>query len=208
MGWSIMGLKKSGFLVWSLLGFVLVLALGCAPKLSSTVQAQAAASQVVEDKYQLGPDDVVEVSVWKEPDLTKQIVVRPDGKISYPLIGEVQAAGKTVKQLREEISKRLEKYVTDAQVTVILLKTQNYKIYVVGKVNKPGEFLVGRPVDVMQALAMAGGLTPFASPSKIVVLRHTGNSEQTLPFDYKDVSKGLFLEQNVTLIPGDVVVVP
>jgi polysaccharide export outer membrane protein len=208
MGCAIMDLHKSKLLIWSSLGLVLLLSLGCAPKMSSTVQAQAAASQVVEEKYQLGPDDVVEVSVWKEPDLTKQIVVRPDGKISYPLIGEVQASGKTVKQLREEISKRLEKYVTDAQVTVILLKTQNYKIYVVGKVNKPGEFLVGRPVDVMQALAMAGGLTPFASPSNIVVLRHVGNTEQKLPFNYKDVSKGLFLEQNVTLIPGDVVVVP
>jgi polysaccharide export outer membrane protein len=203
-----MDLKTLRLLIWSFLGLALVLALGCVPKTSSSVQAKAAASQVVGEKYQLGPDDVVEISVWKEPDLTKQIVVRPDGKISYPLIGEVQAAGKTVTQLREEISKRLEKYVTDAQVTVILLKTQNYKIYVVGKVNKPGEFLVGRPVDVMQALAMAGGLTPFASPSRIVVLRHIGNTEQTLPFDYKDVSRGLFLEQNVTLIPGDVVVVP
>jgi polysaccharide export outer membrane protein len=203
-----MGFYKSRLLIWSLLGLALMLGWGCAPKISPTVQAQATAAQVVEDKYQLGPDDVVEVSVWKEPDLTKQIVVRPDGKISYPLIGEVQAAGKTVKQLREEISKRLEKYVTDAQVTVILLKTQNYKIYVVGKVNKPGEFLVGRPVDVMQALAMAGGLTPFASPNKIVVLRHSGSAEQSLPFDYNDVVKGLFLEQNITLIPGDVVVVP
>ena len=208
MGCSIMILDKSRLLIWSLLGLVLMLALGCAPRMSSTVQAQAAAAQVVEDKYQLGPEDVLEISVWKEPDLTKQIAVRPDGKISYPLIGEVQAAGKTVKQLREEISKRLEKYVTDAQVTVILLKTQYYKIYVVGKVNKPGEFLVGRPANVMQALAMAGGLTPFASPSKIVIIRKSGGSEQTLPFDYKSVAKGEFLEQNITLLPGDVVVVP
>ena len=111
-------------------------------------------------------------------------------------------------QLRQEISKRLEKFVTDAQVTVILLKTQYYKIYVVGKVNKPGEFLVGRPSNVMQALAMAGGLTPFASPSRIVILRRSGGAEQTLPFDYKAVSRGEFLDQNVTLLPGDVVVVP
>ncbi len=203
-----MHLNKSSLLIWSLLGLILFLAPSCAPRMSPTVQAQAAAAQVVEDKYQLGPEDVVEISVWKEPDLTKQIAIRPDGKISYPLIGEVQAAGKTVKQLREEISKRLEKYVTDAQVTVILLKTQYYKIYVVGKVNKPGEFLVGRPANVMQALAMAGGLTPFASPSKIVIIRKSGNREETLPFDYKAVSKGEFLEQNITLLPGDVVVVP
>jgi polysaccharide biosynthesis/export protein len=195
-------------LIWLLLGLALLLVLGCAPSLSSSVEAQAAAAQVVEDKYQLGPEDLIEISVWKEPDLTKQIAVRPDGKISYPLIGEIQAAGKTVKQLREEISKRLEKFVTDAQVTVILLKTEYYKIYVVGKVNKPGEFLVGRPATVMQALAMAGGLTPYASPGKIVILRHSGDTEKTLPFDYKAVSRGQSLEQNMTLLPGDVVVVP
>ncbi|MGQ9688712.1 MAG: polysaccharide biosynthesis/export family protein [Desulfobaccales bacterium] len=185
-----------------------LVALGCVPRLSPLAEAQAAAAQVVEEKYQLGPEDAIEISVWKEPELTKQIVVRPDGKISYPLIGEVQAAGQTVKQLREEISKRLEKFVTDAQVTVLLLKAQHYKIYVVGKVNKPGEFVVGRPANVMQALAMAGGLTPFASPSRIVILRRSGDLEQTLPFDYKAVSRGQFLEQNVTLLPGDVVVVP
>ena len=195
-------------LVWLVLGLALMAGLGCTPHMNTTVEAQAAAAQVVEEKYQLGPEDVIEISVWKEPDLTKQIAVRPDGKISYPLIGEVQVAGKTVKQVREDISKRLEKFVTDAQVTVILLKTQNYKIYVVGKVNKPGEFVMGRPANVMQALAMAGGLTPFASPSKIIVIRRSGGNEQTFPFDYKSVAKGEFLDQNITLLPGDVVVVP
>jgi polysaccharide export outer membrane protein len=200
-------LKRPG-LGWVLLAGLLILALGCAHNISPTVEAQAAAAQVVEETYQLGPEDAIEISVWKEPDLTKQLAIRPDGKISYPLIGEIEASGKTVKQLREEISKRLEKYVTDAQVTVLLLKAQHYKIYVVGKVNKPGEFVVGRPASVMQALAMAGGLTPFASPTRIVILRRLGDKEQTLPFNYKDVSRGRFLDQNVTLLPGDVVVVP
>jgi len=205
-----LGLRLVNFsrLIWTLVLGALILTWGCAPNIGPTVEAQAAAAQVVEDKYQLGPEDIIEISVWKEPDLTKQIAIRPDGKISYPLIGEIQAAGNTVKQLREEISKHLEKYVTDAQVTVILLKAQHYKVYVVGKVNKPGEFVVGRPANVMQALAMAGGLTPFASPSQIVILRRVGDTEQTLPFDYKAVSRGQFLEQNVTLLPGDVVVVP
>lgn len=189
------------------LGLSLWLA-GCAPRISPVTEAQAAAAQIIEEKYRLGPEDLIEVSVWKEPELTKQLAVRPDGKISYPLIGEVQAAGKTVTELREEISKRLEKFVTDAQVTVLLLKAQHYKIYVVGKVNKPGEYVVGRPANVMQALAMAGGLTPFASPSRIVILRRIGETEQTLPFDYRAVSRGQFLEQNITLLPGDVVVVP
>ena len=203
-----MDLFRLKLLIWLFLGLALVPALGCAPRLSPTVEAQAAAAQIVEEKYQLGPEDVIEISVWKEKDLTKQISIRPDGKISYPLIGEIQAAGKTVNELREEISKRLEEFVTDAQVTVILLKAQYYKIYVMGKVNKPGEFVMGRPANVMQALAMAGGLTPFASPTRIVILRRSGDKEHTLPFDYKAVSRGEFLDQNVTLLPGDVVVVP
>jgi polysaccharide export outer membrane protein len=202
---SFMETLKLFLILWA---GILILVSGCAPRVSPTVEAQAAAAQVVEDKYQLGPEDEIEISVWKEPDLTKQIAIRPDGKISYPLIGEIQAAGKTVRQLREDISRHLEKYVTDAQVTVLLLKAQHYKIYVVGKVNKPGEFVVGRPANVMQALAMAGGLTPFASPSRIVILRRLSDKEQTLPFDYKAVSRGQFLEQNITLLPGDVVVVP
>jgi polysaccharide biosynthesis/export protein len=193
------------------LWFSLVVLCGCTPPVSHPTEAQAAAAAVAtpdQEKYLLGPEDAVEISVWKEPDLTKQLVVRPDGKITYPLIGEVQAAGKTVKQLQAEILKRLEKYVTDAHVTVILLKAQNYKIYVTGKVNKPGEFVIGKPVNVLQAISMAGGLTPFASPGSITVLRSLGGKEEVYPFNYKDVAKGQFLEQNRTLLPGDVVVVP
>ena len=191
--------------------FSLVVLLGCTPAVSTLTEAQAAAAAVAtpdQDKYLLGPEDAIEISVWKEPDLTKQLVVRPDGKITYPLIGEVQASGRTVKQLQEEILKRLEKFVTDAHVTVILLKAQNYKIYVTGKVNKPGDFLTGKPVNVMQAISMAGGLTPFASPGSIMVLRTVAGKEMVYPFNYKEVSKGQFLEQNRTLLPGDVVVVP
>jgi polysaccharide export outer membrane protein len=191
--------------------FSLALICACTPPVSHLTEAQTAAAAVAtpdQDKYLLGPEDAIEISVWKEPDLTKQLVVRPDGKITYPLIGEVQAAGRTVKQLQEEILKRLEKFVTDAHVTVILLKAQNYKIYVTGKVNKPGDFVIGKPVNVMQAISMAGGLTPFASPRSIMVLRSVGGKEEVFPFNYKDVAKGQFLEQNRTLLPGDVVVVP
>ena len=184
---------------------------GCTPPVSHLNEAQTAVAAVAtpdQATYLLGPEDTLEISVWKEPDLTKQLVVRPDGKISYPLIGEIQAAGGTVKQLQEEILKRLEKYVTDAHVTVILLKAQNYKIYVTGKVNKPGDFVIGRPVNVMQAISMAGGLTPFASPGSIMVLRTMGGKEEVFPFNYKEAAKGQFLEQDRRLLPGDVVVVP
>jgi polysaccharide export outer membrane protein len=189
----------------------LVAICGCTPPVSHLTEAEAAAAAVAtpdQAKYLLGPEDALEISVWKEPDLTKQLIVRPDGKITYPLIGEVQAAGLTVKQLQEEILKRLEKYVTDAHVTVILLKAQNYKIYVTGKVNKPGDFTVGKPVNVMQAISMAGGLTPFASPGSIILLRTIGDKEEVFPFNYREVSQGQSLEQNRTLLPGDVVVVP
>jgi polysaccharide export outer membrane protein len=160
------------------------------------------------ERYLLGPEDVIEVSVWKEPELTKQLVVRPDGKVSYPLIGEIPASGLTVKQVQEDIAKRLEKFVTNANVTVILMKTQFYKVYVTGKVNKPGEFMVGRPTNVMQAISMAGGLTPFAAPGSITVLRKNGNQDEVFPFDYKAVSRGYSLAENRILMPGDVVVVP
>jgi polysaccharide export outer membrane protein len=198
---------------WLLGGVMMMLSLvllcGCTPSVSHLTEAQAAAVATPDkDKYLLGPEDSIEVSVWKEPELTKQLVVRPDGKITYPLIGEVQAAGKTVKQLQEETFKRLEKYVTDAHVTVILLKAQNYKIYVTGKVNKPGDFITGKPVNVMQAISMAGGLTPFASPGSIMVIRTVGGKEEVFPFNYKEVAKGKSLEQNRMLLPGDVVVVP
>ncbi len=184
---------------------------GCAPQISPMVQAQAAAAEVSppdQERYRLGPEDVIEVSVWKEPEMTKTLIVQPDGKIFYPLIGEVQAVGKTVKEVQAEISKRLEKFVTDAAVTVILLKTQHYKFFVTGKVNKPGEFLVGRPTSVLQAIAMAGGLTPFASPKSIKIVRKRGGLDEVYPFNYREVSKGLLLSQDIILEPGDVVVVP
>lgn len=215
LGLRLMGLSSQHSWQWFIGAVVAVLSLvaisGCTPPASHLNEAQAAAAAVAtpdQDKYLLGPEDAIEISVWKEPDLTKQLVVRPDGKITYPLIGEVQASGRTVKQLQEEILKRLEKYVTDAHVTVILLKAQNYKIYVTGKVNKPGDFMVGKPVNVMQAISMAGGLTPFASPGSIMVLRTVSGKEETYPFNYKEVARGFMLEQNRTLLPGDVVVVP
>jgi polysaccharide biosynthesis/export protein len=188
----------------------LAVLVGCSPRFApSNPQAEAAlVAQTAQESYKLGPEDNLEISVWKEPELTKQLVVRPDGKISYPLVGEIQAAGLTVKQLQDEISKRMAKYVTDANVTVILTKTQYYKIFVTGKVNSPGNFIVGRPTDVLQAISMAGGLTPFASPASIVVIRRVGGEDEVYPFNYNQVVKGNSLEQNRTLLPGDVVVVP
>ena len=158
--------------------------------------------------YRVGAEDLLEITVWREDALKRDVLVRPDGGISYPLIGEVQAAGKTVDELREEITKRLEKFVPDAAVSVTVLKTGSQRIYVLGKVTKPGEFPVGRNVDVLQALSMAGGLTPFADTNGIRIMRREGDRQSTLPFEYGRVIRGEKLEQNVLLRAGDVVVVP
>jgi polysaccharide biosynthesis/export protein len=158
--------------------------------------------------YRIGPEDLLEVTVWKEDGLKKELLVRPDGGASYPLIGEVSAAGKTVLELRDEISKRLEKYIPDPVVSVAILKVGSHRVYVIGKVLKPGDFPVGRYVDVLQALSMAGGLTPFADASEIRVMRRDGDKQVMLPFDYSRVVRGQKLEQNIQLRAGDVVVVP
>jgi len=177
-----------------------------APAGAGAMPSQSAA--VNSSTYRVGPEDLLEVTVWREDALKREVLVRPDGGISYPLIGEVQAAGKTVDQLREEITKRLEKFVPDAAVSVTVLKTGSQRIYVLGKVTKPGEFPVGRNVDVLQALSMAGGLTPFADANGIRIMRRDGDRQSVLPFEYGRVVRGEKLEQNVLLRPGDVVVVP
>ena len=158
--------------------------------------------------YRVGAEDVLELSVWREDALKKEVLVRPDGGISYPLIGEVQAAGKTALEIRDEVTKRLEKFIPDAVVSVTILKTGSQRIYVLGKVNKPGEFPVGRYVDVLQALSMAGGLTPFADSNAIRVVRRDGAGQVVIPFEYARVVRGDKLEQNIQLRTGDVVVVP
>lgn len=158
--------------------------------------------------YRVGPEDMLEISVWHEDTLKKEALVRPDGGISYPLVGEVQVAGKTVLEIRDEVAQRLDRFIPDAVVSVTILKIGSQRVYVIGKVNKPGEFPVGRYVDVLQALSMAGGLTPFADSNDIRVMRRDGERQLVLPFEYGRVVRGEKLEQNVQLRAGDVVVVP
>jgi polysaccharide biosynthesis/export protein len=159
-------------------------------------------------RYEVQPSDVLQVSVWKEPDLTQQVVVRPDGAFSFPLVGEVNAVGKTVEELRRELVQALTRVIPDVVVTVSVLEIRGNKIYVIGQVNQPGEFIVNPRVDVMQALSLAGGTTAFASPSEIFVLRRDGSQQRRLPFNFDAVLRGRDLEQNVLLRSGDVVVVP
>ena len=158
--------------------------------------------------YRIGPGDVIEISVWKNEALSRNIVVPPDGIISFPLIGDTDINNMSVKELRENLTKRLSEYVPGAPVTVILIEVNSLKAYVIGKVNKPGEFIITPDTNVMQILSMAGGLNPFASAGNTIILRRKQNSIIKIPFDYKEVEKGKNLEQNIILKAGDVVVVP
>jgi polysaccharide export outer membrane protein len=158
--------------------------------------------------YEVQPSDVLQISVWREPELTQQVLVRPDGGFSIPLAGEINAVGKTVEELRLELIDKLGQYIPDLVVTVAVLEIKGNEIYVIGQVNQPGEFIVNPRVDVMQALSLAGGTTPFASPSEIFVLRREGSQQRRLPFNFDAVLRGRDLEQNVVLRSGDVVVVP
>ncbi len=161
-----------------------------------------------EPGYMLGPEDVVAISVWKDDNLTREAVVRPDGMVSFPLVGDVPAAGRTVDDLRIELVKRLTRYIPTPHVTVSATKILSYKIYVLGRVNRPGEYLVGHYTDVLQALSLAGGLTPFASENDIKVMRREHGEQRAIPFRYGDAQKGKDLKQNIVLQRGDVVVVP
>ncbi len=137
--------------------------------------ALACATNVMaqDPNYTVKPGDMLSISVWKEPDLQKETLVRPDGSFSFPLVGEVDAKGKTVADLNKTLSQRLTKYISDPVVTVSIQEIKGNKVYVIGQVNKPGEFIMNPSVDVMQALSMAGGTTPFAALGDIVVLRRT-----------------------------------
>jgi polysaccharide export outer membrane protein len=158
--------------------------------------------------YRLQPGDVLHVSVWKEQDLQAEVLIRPDGGVSFPLAGDVVAAGRTVDQVRADMAERIQHYIPDAAVTVSLKTTTGYKVYVVGKVNRPGEFPLNRTIDVMQAISLAGGTTAFAKVDDIRIVRRSGERVTTLPFRYSQVARGKHLEQDIQLQSGDTVVVP
>ena len=158
--------------------------------------------------YRISPEDVLEISVWKEADLQRNVIVRPDGGISFPLAGDVQAAGLTPKELEAEITTRLQTYIPDAVVTVSVVELRGLRVYVSGQVRNPGQFVVGRYVDVLQAITLAGGLTPFADQNGIHVIRRTASGEKVFDFDYRAVQRGRKLDQNIMLQSDDIVVVP
>jgi polysaccharide export outer membrane protein len=158
--------------------------------------------------YTLNAGDTLDISVWKEDQLTKTVIVRPDGKFSYPLAGEITAVGHTVAQIQKEIATRLTKYMPEPAASVSVKALDGCRVYIIGQVSKPGSFVMNPRMTVLQALSLAGGMTPFASTNDILVLRGTGTAQTTLSFHYGEVSKGRALTQNVLLEAGDVVIVP
>ena len=160
------------------------------------------------DAYKIQPGDVLEVSVWKEENMSRTALVRPDGGMSFPLVGDIQAAGESVENLGATITERLSKYIPDPVVTVSMQQLSGNKIYVVGKVARPGVYVANSYVDVVQAIAMAGGMTPFASVNKIKIVRRKGKELEAYPFRFSDIEKGKDLQQNIVLRSGDIVIVP
>lgn len=158
--------------------------------------------------YIIGPQDILDVNVWKEPDMTRTVPVRPDGKISLPLINDVQAAGSTPQQLAAMVTEKLRKYVQEPQVTVIVSAINSQRVFVVGEVLRAGAFPLLPGMTVLQALSSAGGFTTFADVKKIHVMRTVNGKQENLPFNYREVLKGDNPAQNIKLLPGDTVIVP
>jgi len=170
--------------------------------------AASAAADPTSGDYRVQPGDVLQVTVWKEQDLTGEVLVRPDGGISFPLVGDVVASGKTIEALRQEITERLKHYIPDPVVTIATKLVSGNHIYVVGKVQRPGEYPFVRPLDVMQALSLAGGTTPYAAVNNIIILHRDSDQQHAIRFHYSDVAHGKDLSQNIVLQAGDTVVVP
>jgi polysaccharide export outer membrane protein len=165
-------------------------------------------AQAASTDYTLHAGDKIEVSVWKEVDLQRQVIVRPDGRFSFPLAGELQAAGRTSSEIRLEIENRLKAFIPEPVVTVTVLEVGGNRIYVIGQVKKPGTFVMNPQLNVVQALSLAEGTTPFAKLDDIIVIRSTGGAQRVLPFRYSQIASGKGLEQNILLESGDVVLVP
>jgi polysaccharide export outer membrane protein len=169
----------------------------------------APAAGKADENFVIGADDVLAINVWKEPDISRSAPVRSDGKISLPLVGEVQASGQTPRQLEKEITSRLRNYISEPEVTVIVQEVRSQRFNILGQVSKPGSYLLTNSTTVLDAIAMAGGFRDFAKQKSIYVLRQNGDGSQSrLPFNYKDVIKGKDAGQNVRLEPRDTIVIP
>jgi len=169
---------------------------------------EAASSSVNDETYVIGPEDVLNINVWKEPEVSASVPVRPDGKVSLPLLNDIQAAGLTPMQLRSQITEKLKQFLTEPQVTVTVTAVNSRRVYIIGEVSRPGAFPLVPNMTILQALTSAGGPSPYAKTTKIYMLRTENGTQSKLAFNYKDVIKGKNTNQNIVLKPGDTIVVP
>lgn len=171
-------------------------------------EAPASPAAGTSPSYVIQPGDVLDIQVWKEPEVSKTIPVRPDGKISLPLVNDIQASGLTAGVLTNDLTQRLKKFISDPQVTVMVTQINSQRFYVMGEVTRGGTYPLVPGMTVLQGLSGAGGFTPFANPKKIYILRDEGAKQVKYPFNYKDVVKGKNQDENIALLPGDTIVVP
>jgi polysaccharide biosynthesis/export protein len=172
-------------------------------------ETEKTAGKPHDDSFVIGNDDVLAINVWKEPDISRSIPVRSDGKISLPLAGEVQAAGRTPLKLEQDIAARLKNYIAEPEVTVIVQQINSQKFNILGFVNRPGSYVINNSATVLDAIAIAGGFRDFAKQKSIYILRQNADGSQIrLPFNYKEVVKGQNPAQNIKLQPRDTIVVP
>ena len=190
----------------ALLAFALALASGCgasAPRFDFDAERKAAGA------YAVGPGDVLQVRAWKNEALTQRVVVRPDGFVTLPLLGDVMAGGRTAQSIASDVAARAAKFYTEAPVvSVEVAELHSYRVYVLGEVARPGEFSPHGPITVLQAIALAGGFTRFAAPDSIVIVRRDAAGERRIPFVYAQVVSGADLRENLPLATDDTVVVP
>ena len=188
-----------------------LLIFGSQLSVAATPATSVAVDKAIEQaptEYQIGPGDVLNISVWKEEGMQLEVLVKPDGGITFPLAGDIKASGLTTSELTSQIQNKLKRYIPNPVVTVSVVQAVSNKIYVVGKVNRPGEYQATRYMDVLQALSLAGGLTPYADSDEISIIRRTNGDKKVFKFDYDEVVSGNQLESNIILQAGDTIAVP
>ena len=167
-----------------------------------------ASSVYADEAYRLNPGDILSISVWNEEALQQEVMVLPDGTISFPLVGVIEVAKRTPSQVQSELKKKLSRLIPDPEINLSVVSVGGNNIFIIGKVNQPGRFPMNRPTDVVQALSLAGGFTPYAKSDDIQIIRRVGKQQKIIKFDYSKIASGKALETNILLQSGDTIVVP